>query len=122
MQKHLQHQQTLENQADMFGSGAGGAALPGRTHVLRVGSHTLARKQVLLGAAAAAAAVGGTVCLQHQYQRIFAPPQRQQQQGQLAWKLPRPLMEVICGAVGEIVQVAVLYPMDTIKVGWHPLS
>lgn len=34
-------------------------------------------------------------------------------------QIPRELAEVICGAVGEIVQVAVLYPLDTIKVtGW----
>lgn len=31
-------------------------------------------------------------------------------------KLPRPLMEAFCGAVGEIASVAVLYPLDTIKV------
>lgn len=31
-------------------------------------------------------------------------------------QLPRELAEVICGAVGEIVQVAVLYPLGTIKV------
>jgi hypothetical protein len=31
-------------------------------------------------------------------------------------QIPRELAEVICGAVGEIVQVAVLYPLDTIKV------
>lgn len=31
-------------------------------------------------------------------------------------KIPRPVMEAFFGAVGEIAQVAVLYPLDTIKV------
>ncbi|KAI8469632.1 MAG: mitochondrial carrier domain-containing protein [Monoraphidium minutum] len=30
--------------------------------------------------------------------------------------LERPLMEMICGAVGEVAQVCVLYPLETIKV------
>jgi hypothetical protein len=37
-------------------------------------------------------------------------------------QIPRELAEVICGAVGEIVQVAVLYPLDTIKVSTAPVS
>lgn len=36
--------------------------------------------------------------------------------------LPKELAEVICGAVGEIVQVAVLYPLDTIKVNIQSLG
>lgn len=36
-------------------------------------------------------------------------------------KLPPSLVEAFAGAVGEVVQVAVLYPLDTIKVGgWWP--
>eukprot|EP00879_Flechtneria_rotunda_P025319 GHRR01026898.1.p1 GENE.GHRR01026898.1~~GHRR01026898.1.p1 ORF type:complete len:205 (+),score=71.68 GHRR01026898.1:403-1017(+) len=31
-------------------------------------------------------------------------------------QLPRELAEIICGAIGEIVQVACLFPLDTIKV------
>jgi hypothetical protein len=47
------------------------------------------------------------------------PPLLQTRPGKGAAKpllqIPRELAEVICGAVGEIVQVAVLYPLDTIK-------
>lgn len=30
--------------------------------------------------------------------------------------IPRPLMEAICGAAGEVAQICVLYPLETIKV------
>lgn len=30
--------------------------------------------------------------------------------------LPRPVMEAICGAVGEVAQICILYPLETIKV------
>lgn len=40
-----------------------------------------------------------------------AEPQQKQ-----PFLLPKELAEVICGAIGEIVQVAVLYPLDTVKV------
>lgn len=47
------------------------------------------------------------------------PPRQQSAAGQPLLQIPRELAEVICGAVGEIVQVAVLYPLDTIKVGFQ---
>lgn len=31
-------------------------------------------------------------------------------------RLPRPVIDALCGAIGEIAQVSVLYPLDTIKV------
>lgn len=30
--------------------------------------------------------------------------------------LERPLMEAICGGVGEVAQICVMYPLETIKV------
>ena len=32
-------------------------------------------------------------------------------------KLPRPLVDALCGAFGEVCQICVLYPLETIKVG-----
>lgn len=49
--------------------------------------------------------------------RPWLKPQQRQQEQQPLFLIPKELAEVICGAVGEIVQVAVLYPVDTIKVG-----
>jgi hypothetical protein len=31
-------------------------------------------------------------------------------------RIPRPVIDALCGAIGEIAQVSVLYPLDTIKV------
>ena len=53
---------------------------------------------------------------QHQQQGSSGTQQQQQQQG-VPFLIPEALAEIICGALGEIVQVAVLYPLDTIKVG-----
>jgi hypothetical protein len=51
------------------------------------------------------------------------PPQQQQQQQkqqesdkQPQLLLPQAVADMICGAIGEMVSVAVLYPLDTIKV------
>lgn len=33
-----------------------------------------------------------------------------------ALRMPRPVMEALCGAVGEIAQVIFTYPLDTVKV------
>jgi hypothetical protein len=30
--------------------------------------------------------------------------------------LERPLMEAMCGAIGEVAQICVMYPLETIKV------
>jgi solute carrier family 25 (mitochondrial S-adenosylmethionine transporter), member 26 len=43
-------------------------------------------------------------------------PQLQPLEHQQRLLLPQELTEVLCGALGEIVQVALLYPLDTIKV------
>jgi len=70
---------------------------------------------------AAAAATAGVAGL-HLYRtgRLPLLPQRSEVTPKGAAKpllqIPRELAEVMCGAVGEIVQVAVLYPLDTIKV------
>lgn len=34
--------------------------------------------------------------------------------------LDRTLMEALCGGIGEIAQICVLYPLETIKVRTHP--
>lgn len=76
-----------------------------------------------LTTAAAAATAGLAGAHLHRTGRL-APllplaPQKQRKAGQAPLlQIPRELAEVICGAFGEIVQVAVLYPLDTIKVGW----
>lgn len=36
--------------------------------------------------------------------------------------LDRPVMEAICGGLGEIAQICVLYPLETIKVGWRMID
>jgi hypothetical protein len=75
-------------------------------------------RKLTTAAAAATAGVAGM----HLYRtgRLpVLPPLPQTRPGKGAAKpllqIPRELAEVICGAVGEIVQVAVLYPLDTIK-------
>lgn len=34
--------------------------------------------------------------------------------------LDRTLMEALCGGIGEVAQICVLYPLETIKVRTHP--
>lgn len=75
-------------------------------------------RKLTTAAAAATAGVAGM----HLYRTGKLPllPQRSEVTPKGAAKpllqIPRELAEVMCGAVGEIVQVAVLYPLDTIKV------
>ena len=45
----------------------------------------------------------------------FSKKQQQQEAGQ-RFLIPRELAEVMAGAFAEIIQVAALYPIDTIKV------
>ena len=80
--------------------------------------HQQLRSLRTLTTAAAAATAGaagvhlyrtGRLPLLHQRSQTASPAQPLVQ-------IPRELAEVICGAIGEIVQVAVLYPLDTIKV------
>lgn len=66
------------------------------------------RRMALVGGGAAAAAGGAYYLRQHR-----ASSSGRSSSG---FKLPRPVMEATCGAVGEIVAASVLYPIDTIKV------
>jgi hypothetical protein len=66
--------------------------------------------------AAAAATIGAAGMHISAKSRPLLKPQQQQRQQPL-FLIPKELAEVICGAIGEIIQVAVLYPVDTIKVG-----
>lgn len=102
--------------------GAGGQHLfqqhLGSGSAQRSSQHRNLRK-LTTAAAAATAGVGGM----HMYRTGKLPqlpqlkPAAKGAQQPLV-QIPRELAEVICGAVGEIVQVAVLYPLDTIKVSW----
>jgi hypothetical protein len=70
-------------------------------------------------AAAGAAATAGAAGVQLYRTGRLAPllPQRPAAKAnQPLLQIPRELADVICGAFGEIVQVAILYPLDTIKV------
>jgi hypothetical protein len=75
-------------------------------------------KLVALAAAAAGVSIGGL-----HLHRAGKLPQLPRRAGVgsstaplLQMQIPRELAEVMCGAIGEIVQVACLYPVDTIKV------
>lgn len=37
-------------------------------------------------------------------------------------KLPAPVVDALAGALGEVAQISVLYPLDTIKVGVNLLG
>eukprot|EP00878_Enallax_costatus_P032553 GHUV01035784.1.p1 GENE.GHUV01035784.1~~GHUV01035784.1.p1 ORF type:complete len:334 (+),score=111.85 GHUV01035784.1:363-1364(+) len=64
-----------------------------------------------VGAVAAVAAVGSVAYVKSWPQAI---PSKDPAQQKLI--LERPLMEAICGGVGEVAQICVLYPLETIKV------
>lgn len=95
-------------------AGGGGA-------LQRSASQQHSRHLRTLTTAAAAATAGLAGAHLHRTGRLApllprAPQQSKAGQAPLL-QIPRELAEVICGAFGEIVQVAVLYPLDTIKVG-----
>lgn len=89
-------------------------------------SHQQRNKNLRRLGAAAAAATAGAAGVQLYRTGRLAPllPQRPAAKAnQPLLQIPRELADVICGAFGEIVQVAILYPLDTIKVGcilWIP--
>lgn len=72
------------------------------------------RKLATAAAAATAGAAGVHLYRQGRLPLLVRPEKPGQKQPLV--QIPRELAEVICGAFGEIVQVAVLYPLDTIKV------
>ncbi len=67
-------------------------------------------RHVTLVATGAAAVAGGV------YYATLSQQPRTSLRPKVKVKLPRPLMEAVFGAIGEIAQVAVLYPLDTVKV------
>ncbi|WIA22871.1 hypothetical protein OEZ86_009816 [Tetradesmus obliquus] len=76
---------------------------------LRLASSVSARHAVV---ATAAAAVGSVA-----YVRTWHPktiPLKDPSKQNLV--LDRPLMEAMCGAIGEVAQICVMYPLETIKV------
>ncbi|KAI8464685.1 MAG: mitochondrial carrier domain-containing protein [Monoraphidium minutum] len=93
--------------APQFKGAPGGGSAP----FARLQGRRITLRTAALAAGGAALAGGAGLSLHRHRTRLAtpaAPPQR--------LLLPRGLAEVICGAVGEIVQVACLYPLDTIKV------
>jgi hypothetical protein len=58
----------------------------------------------------------------HRHGQLSLPFSKKQQAEQQRFLIPRELAEVMAGACAEIVQVAALYPIDTIKVGYWPQS
>lgn len=66
-------------------------------------------------AAATASAAGMHLHRQGKLSLPFSKKQQQQEAGQ-RFLIPRELAEVMAGAFAEIIQVAALYPIDTIKV------
>lgn len=102
----------------MGGSG-GGAAL--RRTSRQLDSQQL--KRLTAAAAVATAGAAGVTCFNaHRHKLPVLPVRPSKEQQQHLLQIPRELAEVICGAVGEIVQVAVLYPLDTIKVSYLTLA
>lgn len=97
--------------------GPGSAALPSNGSYLRLSRphfRGVRTQQAAAAVAAASAAVGAGLYLQQAPQRL--PAGQRHTLPKLNLKIPRELAEIICGAVGEIAQVSVLYPLDTIKV------
>jgi hypothetical protein len=115
-----------------FGGGSGAAPLRGSHHLPHFSSsanmHSQAQNKqqqrqprphtrLRVAAAAAAAATAGAAGM-HMYRQgqLSLPFSKQQEAGQQKFLIPRELAEVMAGAFAEIVQVAALYPIDTIKV------
>ncbi|KAF6265052.1 hypothetical protein COO60DRAFT_1113381 [Scenedesmus sp. NREL 46B-D3] len=118
-----------------FGGSSGAAPLRGGGHLPHSSSsanlHSQAQSQqqhkprpharLRIAAAAAAAATAGAtgMHLHRQGQLSLSFLNKQQQHAAEAGKpflIPRELAEVMAGAFAEIIQVAALYPIDTIKV------
>ncbi len=110
-----------------FGMSMGGSNLfqhhLGNGAVQRSSQQQRARNLRKLTAAAAAATAGAAgVHLYRNGQLASLLPQKSAAKGaKPLLQIPRELADVICGAFGEIVQVAILYPLDTIKVRPNPL-
>lgn len=94
--------------------GGSGAAHQRSSHQQQ--QHGRAIRRLTVAAAAATAGAAGVQL--YRSGRLSQPllPQRPAAPGKPGLQIPRELAEVICGAFGEIVQVAILYPLDTIKV------
>lgn len=90
------------------------APQPHNLHSSRTQQQRQQIRRVALAAAAASAGAAGVHL--HRSGQITVPVLPSAAQVQQQRLLPKELAEVICGAIGEIVQVAVLYPLDTIKV------
>ncbi|KAG2497459.1 hypothetical protein HYH03_004614 [Edaphochlamys debaryana] len=73
------------------------------------------RRTRLVRAAAAAAVVCGGAAAYRGYRRANRPEPRAQPVDK-KFLLPQPVVDAICGAVGEVAQIVILYPMETIKV------
>ncbi|GLC45973.1 hypothetical protein PLESTM_001808700 [Pleodorina starrii] len=71
------------------------------------------RAQLARVAVAASVAVGCGVAL-HSTRRSCRPSGSPQQTQK--FYLPQPVVDAICGAVGEVSQIVLLYPLETIKV------
>jgi hypothetical protein len=119
-----------------FGGSSGAAPLRGGSHLRHSASsanlHSQAQNQQqeqqrqprlrVAAAAAAAATAGATGMHLHRQGQLSLPFSTKQQQQRAAeagkpFLIPRELAEVMAGAFAEIIQVAALYPIDTIKVG-----
>jgi hypothetical protein len=119
-----------------FGGSSGAAPLRGGNHLPHSASsanlHSQAQHQqqrqpqpharLRVAAAAAAAATAGATGMHLHWQGQLSLPflKTKQQRAAEAGKpflIPRELAEVMAGAFAEIIQVAALYPIDTIKVG-----
>eukprot|EP00198_Chlamydomonas_reinhardtii_P001375 XP_001690711.1 predicted protein [Chlamydomonas reinhardtii] len=76
-------------------------------------SDSLSRPQRL----ARAAAVGVVVCGgAYAVNRRCRPESVRPKQSEKRFLLPQPVVDAICGAVGEVSQIVLLYPLETIKV------